>query len=51
MMRGVIYWYRVYWEKSDPENDENTIDFRWSDGQTEDKELITKANLIENLQK
>ena len=35
-------------QKADPENDENAFDFRWSDIEEED---ITKANLIESLQK
>ena len=33
-------------QKTDPENDENSIDFRWSDVQEEIEEDITKANLI-----
>ena len=38
-------------QKADHENDENAIDFRWSDIQGEDEEDIAKAYLIENLQK
>ena len=29
-------------------NDENDIDFKWSDVQEEDKEDIAKANFVEN---
>ena len=39
-------------QKSDPYNDENTIDFRWSDVQEEeDEEDTTLAHFIESLQK
>ena len=36
-------------QKADPENDENVIDFRWSDIEGEDEEDIVKASLIESL--
>ena len=35
-------------QKADPENDENAIDFRWSDVQEEEVD-IDKANFIESL--
>ena len=38
-------------KKTDPYNDENAIDFRWSDVQEEEEEDIALANFIENLQK
>ena len=38
-------------QKADTDNDENMIDFRWSDVQEEDEEDIAEANLIESLQK
>ena len=31
-------WYRVHWAKADTNNDENVIDFRWSDVKGEDEE-------------
>ena len=37
--------------KSGPFNDENAIDFRWSDVKEEDEEDVNKANFIESLQK
>ena len=37
-------------QKADHENDENTIDFRWSDIRGEDEEDIAKVNLMESLQ-
>ena len=37
-------------EKTDPENDENAIDFRWSDIRGEEEKDISKTNLIESLQ-
>ena len=37
-------------QKIDPDNDENAIDFRWSDVQEEDKEDIALVNFIESLQ-
>ena len=33
-------------QKADPENDENAIDFRWSDVQEEDEVDIDKATLL-----
>ena len=44
-------WYWVYWTKSWFLNDENEIDFRWSDVKEKDEEDIALANLIESLQK
>ena len=38
-------------KKSGPNNDENAIDFKWSDVKEEDEEDFTKANFIESLQK
>ena len=38
-------------QNADPENDENAIEFRWSDIWGEDEEDIVKANLIESLQR
>ena len=38
-------------KKTDPYNDENFIDSKWSDLTEEDEEDIALANLIENLQK
>ena len=40
-----------YWRKSDPYNDENAINFRWSDVEEENEEDIALANFIESLQK
>ena len=37
--------------KTDPYNDENSIDSKWSDLTEEDEEDIALANLIESLQK
>ena len=37
-------------QKADPYNDENDIDFRWSDAK-EDEEDIALTSFIENLQK
>ena len=37
-------------EKTDPNNNEIVIDFKWSDVQEEDEEDITLADFIENLQ-
>ena len=44
-------WYWVHWGKSGPYNDENAIDFRWSEVKEEDEEDIALANFIESLQK
>ena len=38
-------------QKADPYNDENDIDFRWSDVKEEDEEDIALTSFIENLQK
>ena len=38
-------------QKTDPDNDENAIDFKWSDVQEEDEEDIALANFIKSLQK
>ena len=38
-------------QKTDHYNDENAIDFKWSDVQEEDEEGIALANFIESLQK
>ena len=40
-------------QKTDPFNDENAIDFRWSDAKEEEKdeEDIALTSFIENLQK
>ena len=38
-------------QKTDPYNDENTIDFRWSDVQEEEYENIALENFNESLQK
>ena len=38
-------------QKTDPFNDENAIDFKWSDEQEEDEKDIALANFIESLQK
>ena len=38
-------------KKADPENDENAIEFRWSDAQEEDEKDIVKVNFIEKFQK
>ena len=43
------YW--VYWSKRRSWNDENAIDFRWSDVKEEDEEDTALANFIESLQK
>ena len=37
-------------KKTGPENDENFIDFRWSDVQEGDEEDIAEINFIESLQ-
>ena len=39
------------YQKTDPYNDENAIDSKWSDVQEEDEEDIAMANFIESLQK
>ena len=36
-------------QRSYHENNQNTIDFRWSDTQRENEKYITKANFIESL--
>ena len=41
-----LYW--VDWAKLWSWNDENVIDFRWSDVQVEDEEDITLGNFIKN---
>ena len=33
-------WYWVYWAKSDPYNDENTVNFRWSDAKEGDEQYF-----------
>ena len=38
-------------QKAGPENDENVIDFKWSDVQEENQKHIAKANFIKILQK
>ena len=38
-------------QKTDPYNDENFIDSKWSDLTEEDEEDIVLANFIESLQK
>ena len=38
-------------KKTDPYNDENSIDFKWSDLAEEDDEYIALANFIESLKK
>ena len=38
-------------QKADPYNDENAIDFRWSDVKEEDEEDIALANFNKSLQK
>ena len=38
-------------QKTDPYNDENAFDFKWSNVQEEDEEDIALANFIESLQK
>ena len=38
-------------QKTGPYNDENAIDFRWSDVQEEDEVDIALANFIESLQR
>ena len=38
-------------QKADPYNDENDIDFRWSDVQEEFEEDIALVNFIESLNK
>ena len=40
-----------YWGKSDPYNDENSIDSKYSDLTEEDEEDIALANFIESLKK
>ena len=37
--------------KTEPYNDENAIDFKWSSVKEEDEEDIALANFIESLQK
>ena len=37
--------------KADPHNDENAIDFKWSDTKEEDEEDIALVNFIQSLQK
>ena len=37
--------------KADPENDENAIDYRWSNEQLGIEKDVAEANLIESLQK
>ena len=49
--REGIHWYWTYWTKPWSLNEENTIDFRWSDVQEEFEEDIALVNLIESLQK
>ena len=44
-------WYLVYWTKIESYNDENAIDFKWSDVKEEDEEDIALANFIESFQK
>ena len=51
IIRKGANWYWVYWSKSWSWNDENAIDFRWSDVKEEDEEDIPLANFIESLQK
>ena len=43
------YW--AYWAKTDSYNDENAIEFRWSDEKVEDEEDIALANFNKSLQK
>ena len=38
-------------QKTDPYNDENVIDFKWSNVKEEDEEDIALANFIESLKK
>ena len=38
-------------QKKDPYNDENAIDFKWSDAKEEDEKDIALAYFIESLQK
>ena len=38
-------------KKTDPYNDENSIDSKWSDVTEEDEEDIAMANFIKNLKK
>ena len=38
-------------QKADPYNNENAVDFKWSDVKVEDEEDIVLTNLIESLQK
>ena len=38
-------------QKTDPHNDENAIDFKWSSVKEEDEEDIVLANFSESLQK
>ena len=51
MMKEENQWYWVYWTKSWSWNDENAIDFRWSDVREENSEDIALAKFIESLQK
>ena len=44
-------WLRFCWTKYWSWNDENSIDFRWSDVKEEDEEDIAVTNFIESLQK
>ena len=44
-----LYW--VYWGKSYLYNDENAIDFKWSDVKEEDEEDNPLIKFIESLQK
>ena len=44
-------WYWVCWAKSWFWNDENAIDFKWSEVKEEDEEDIALINFIESLQK
>ena len=48
--REGINWYWVYWAKIWSKNDENAIDFKWSDVQGEDEEDIAKVNFNDNFQ-
>ena len=44
-------WFWAYWAKTDPYNDENVIEFKWSDVTEENGEDIALANFIESLHK
>ena len=48
-MKRRCQWILSLREKKDPDNDENAIEFRWSDLQGEVEEDIALANLIESL--